>query len=88
MAGKAEDKQILVGVIAATQNRKTVMHLQLPVLAWHAADLAASTALRDQAKTPGRRELDRASAHVVGSSQPLPQRKLGQQGGEPSSASL
>lgn len=88
MARKAEDEQVLVGVIAAPQNRKAVMQLQLPLGAWHSADLAASTALGDQAQPPGRRELDGARAHVVGGSEPFAQGQVRHQGRESSTLSL
>jgi hypothetical protein len=71
MARKAENEEVLVGVIATPQDRAAVVHLQLPLLARDATYLAASAALRDQVEAPRRREFHRTRPQVVGGSEPL-----------------
>jgi hypothetical protein len=71
VAGEAEHEQVVLRVVAALQDAKHVVDIELPLRGGHPAGLAAIAAGSDQPAAAGRGELGSPGAAIVGLAESL-----------------
>jgi len=82
MAGEAEHQQVVLAVVAALDDAKPVMDVELTLRAGRSTVLAVTAASSDQPAAAGRGELGRSGAAIVGLAEALARRGLAEQGRE------
>jgi choline dehydrogenase len=82
VAGEAEHEQVVLRVVAALQDAKHVVDIELPLGGGHPAGLAAIAAGSDQPAAAGRGELGSPGAAIVGLAESLAKGGLAENGRE------
>jgi hypothetical protein len=82
VAGEAEHRQVVLRVVAALQDAKQVVDIELPLGGGHPAGLAAIAAGSDQPAAAGSSELGSPGAAIVGLAESLAKGGLAENGRE------